>query len=211
MSAMADRWIEPQRHRSLGLSLTWWSAGAIGGLAGGLFPNPLVAAALSAALVGLLQALAFRPDLRYGAAWFGATAAAGAFGFAAMLVGALAFAEVAGGEAPLLREGLLAWMGLGAIGGLLLAAAQAPLTGRRGLAITWCILGVAGGGILWPAGFAIGRRFGPELGASIAELIPHLSLLTGEPAGQAASFATAWLLHALPFGLLVAARSGGGR
>src|SRR5688572_1289925 len=30
MSAMADRWIESQRHSSWRLSLSWWSAGAIG-------------------------------------------------------------------------------------------------------------------------------------------------------------------------------------
>ncbi|HEX6101531.1 MAG TPA: hypothetical protein VF031_00655 [Alphaproteobacteria bacterium] len=209
MSAMAEQWSEPRRRASL--SLSWWSAAAAGGLAGGLLPQPLLASALAAALVGLLQALAFRPDLRYGAAWSGATALAGAVGFGAMVVGARAFADVAGGEPGLVREGLLAWLGLGALGGLLLAAAQAPLTGRPGLASAWCILGIVGGGILWPAGYAIGRRYGPELGASIAELAPQLSFLTAEPVGQAAAFALAWLLHALPFGLLVASRSGGER
>ena len=211
MSAMADRWVEPRSRSSLSLSLIWWSSGAAGGFIGGLTPHPLMAAALSAALVGLMQALAFRPDLRYGAAWFGATAAAGALGFGAMLVGALAFSEIAGGEARLLREGLLAWVGLGALGGFLLAAAQAPLTGRRGLAVAWCVLGVIGGAILWPAGFAIGRRFGPELAAAVAEVAPQLSFLTADPVAQAASFAMAWLLYALPFGLLVGSRSGGGR
>ncbi|MDF2763948.1 MAG: hypothetical protein K0S81_942 [Rhodospirillales bacterium] len=209
MSAMAEQWSEP-RSRA-GLSFSWWSAAAAGGLAGGLLPDPLLAAAVASALVGLLQALAFRPDLRYGAAWSGATTLAGAVGFGAMVIGATAFAEVAGAEPALVREGLLAWLGLGALGGLLLAAAQAPLTGRPGLAAAWCILGIVGGGILWPAGYAIGRRYGPELAASIAEAAPQLSFLAAEPVGQAAAFALAWLLHSFPFGLLVASRSGGER
>jgi hypothetical protein len=209
MSALADRWTNQRSRSSLGLSFVWGLAGAAGGFAGGLVPHPLLGAVLSAALVGLVQALTFRPDLRYGAAWFGASAAAGAIGFAAFVVGALALAGVAGEESPLFRQGLLAWIALGAAGGLLLGAAQAPLTGRRGLALTWCGLGLLGGAVLWPAGFAIGRRFWPELADGIADFAPQLTFLAAEPAGRAASFAMAWLLYVMPFGMLVASRSGG--
>lgn len=207
MSAMADRWTRHRSRSSLALAAVWGLAGAVGGFAGGLVPHPLLGAVLSAALVGLFQALTFRPDLRYGAAWFGATAAFGAVGFAAFAVGALALAEVAGADTPLFRQGLLAWIALGAMGGLILAAAQAPLTGRHSLALTWCALGLLGGSVLWPAGFAIGRRFWPELADGVAGLAPQITFLATEPAGQAASFALAWLLYVLPFGMLVASRS----
>jgi hypothetical protein len=206
MSAMAEGWSEPRSRSRWVLFLIWWAAAAAGGLAGGLLPNPFAGAAVSAALVGLLQALAFRPDLRYGAAWFGSTAIAGAIGFAAMLVGALAFSEISGGEPGLLRQGLAAWIGLSALGGLLLAGAQAPLAGRRNLTIGWCALGLFAGAVLWPAGFATGHRFGPEL----ALLLFPLERPAGEPShsvAQAAAFALAWFFHSVPFGILVASSS----
>jgi hypothetical protein len=212
MSATTGPWTEPRGRRRMALWLVWWLGGALGGLIGGLLPHPLVAAAVAAALVGLFQALAFRPDLRYGAAWFGATAAAGAVGFGAMVLGALAFAGAAGGDPAIAREGLLTWIALGAAGGLLLAAAQAPLTGRPGLAASWCLLGLIGGGVLWTAGLAIGRRFGPELASALAAAVPQLSgQAAGESLAQAAGFALAWLLHGLPFGLIVAGASGDDR
>jgi hypothetical protein len=181
-------------------------AGAVGGMMGGLLPQPLAAAALSATLVGLLQALTLRPDLRYGAAWFGATSIAGTLGFAAAIVGARAFTQAIEDDPYLWREGLAAWIGLGAMGGLLLAAAQAPLTGRRRLASSWCLLGLLGGGALWPAGLAIGYRFGPDLALWLAEINPTIHA-TPEAVRQAAGYAIAWLLHSLPFGILIAATS----
>ena len=203
MSAMAEGWSEPRSRSRLVLFLIWWAAAAVGGLAGGVLPNPFAGAALSAALVGLLQALAFRPDLRYGAAWFGSTAIAGAIGFSAMLVGALAFAGVAGGEPALLRQGLAAWIALSASGGLLLACAQAPLAGRRSLTIGWCALGLFAGAVLWPAGFATGHRFGPELASLILEP-EQPGDGSSSSLAQAAAFALAWFFHAVPFGILVA-------
>ncbi len=173
---------------------------------GGLLAQPLAAAALSAVLVALLQALALRPDLRYGVAWFGATSVAGTLGFGAAIVGAGAFAQVPENDPALLREGLAACIGLGAIGGLLLAAAQAPLTGRTRLARNWCLLGLLGGGALWPAGLAFGYRFGPELALRLAEISPEV-YATPDATRQAVGYAAAWLLYSLPFGILVAANS----
>jgi hypothetical protein len=207
MSAMAERRIEPHRRRRTLTALAWWAAAAAGGVAGGLLPHPLAAAVVSAAAVGMLQALTFRSDLRYGAAWFGATAIAGALGIGAAVVGGFAFAEVAGGERSLVREGLAAWIGLAGLGGLLLAAAQAPLSGRRGLALDWCVLGLLAGGMLWPAGLALGYRFGPDLAARLTEVLPQVAG-TRVPIVQTVSFAAAWLLHSLPFGIVVAATSG---
>jgi hypothetical protein len=209
MSATTRPWTEPRGRSRAALWLVWWLGGALGGMLGGLIPHPIVGAAMASALVGFFQAIAFRPDLRYGAAWFGATAVAGAVGFGAMVLGALAFASVAGGDPAIAREGLLTWIALGAGGGLLLAAAQAPLTGRPGLAASWCLIGLLGGGVLWPAGLAIGRRFGPELASALAGVVPPLSGAAAlDLVAQAAGFALAWLLHALPFGLIVAGAAG---
>jgi hypothetical protein len=204
MSALADRWAEPRGRSRILTALTWWIAGLIGGAAGGVLPNPLQAAAVSAVAVGLLQTLSFRPDLRYGAAWFGASAVAGSLGFGAAVIGSLAFAGLSGGEPAALREALGAWMALAGIGGLLLAAAQAPLTGRRGLAILWCLLGMGAGAVLWPTGLTLGHRFGADLAREAAAMLPMLeqSTLTVQ---QAAGFAAAWVLYSLPFGILVAA------
>ena len=206
MSALAERLTTSRRQRRLAAPLAWWAAGAIGGMVGGLASHPLAGAAISAALVGLLQALALRPDLRYGVAWLGSTTLAGALGFGAAVVGAGAFAQVIEGDPALRSEGLAAWIGLGALGGLLLAAAQAPLTGRAGLAWSWCPLGLLAGGALWPAGLAIGQRFGPELALWLIEINPDLHL-TPDAARQAVGYAAAWLLHSVPFGMLVAANS----
>ena len=207
MSALAERWAGPRARSGSLTGFYWWAAAAIGGAMGGLLPHPLAAAAASAAAVGMLQALTLRSDLRYGAAWFGATVIAGALGFCAAVVGGLAFAEVAGGELPLLREGLAAWIGLAGLGGLLLAAAQAPLTGRRDLAWGWCFLGLLAGGVLWPIGLALGHRLGPELVLRLTELLPQAAH-TRAPIAQAVGFAAAWLLHSLPFGIVIAATSG---
>lgn len=207
MSTMAERRVGPHRRSRILTALAWWAAAAAGGAAGGVLPHPLAAAMVSAAAVGMLQALTFRSNLRYGAAWFGTTAIAGALGFGATVVGGLAFAEVAGGELPLLREGLAAWVGLAGLGGLLLAAAQAPLSGRRSLALGWCVLGLLAGGTLWPAGLALGHRFGPELAVRLTEVLPQVAG-TKVPITQAAAFAAAWLLQSLPFGIMVAATAG---
>lgn len=206
MSAIVEPWAETRGRGWIVAPLVWWAASAAGGLAGGLLSHPLLGAAFSACVVALLHALALRGDLRYGSAWFVASALAGTLGFAAAVVGAGAFSEAAGGDPALLREGLAAWIGLGAAGGLLLAAAQAPLTGRRTLALVWCALGLSGGGLLWPAGLALGYRFGAEGAMRLAEIFPQMTL-TPRSAEQALGYMLAWLLHSLPFGLLVATNS----
>jgi hypothetical protein len=204
VSALAEKWVEPRVGGRTAIALTWWLAALIGGAIGGAVPHPLQGAAASAAAVGLLQTLSFRPDLRYGAGWFCASALAGSLGFGAAVIGGLAFADLTGGEPAALREGLAAWAALSAIGGLLLAAAQAPLTGRRGLGIVWCLLGLCAGAVLWPAGLTLGHRLGVEASREAASLLPQLADHEGS-LRQAVEFAMAWFLHSLPFGLMVAA------
>ena len=210
MSALAERWAEQRERSRIGTAFAWWLAALAGGAAGGLLTHALGAAAASAILVGLLQALSFRADLRYGSAWFFASSIAGALGFSAMVVGASAFAEVAGREPAALREGLIAWISLAGLGGLLLGAAQAPLSGRRGLGTAWAMLALSSGALLWPLGFAAGHRFGPEAAERLSAALPALAD-ANLPLTQSAAFACAWLLFSLPFGLLVAANSAGRR
>ncbi len=207
MTTVAERRVDPRRSGRALVALAWWCVAALGGAAGGLLPEPRAAAIASAAAVGLLQALVLRADLRYGAAWFGASAIAGGLGFGAAVVGGLAFAEIAGGELALLREGLAAWVGLAALGGLLLAAAQAPLSGRRRLAWNWCVLGLVAGGALWPAGLIEGHRFGVALVGRLTEIAPQLAD-TRVPISQTVAYAAAWLLYSIPFGIVVATTSG---
>jgi hypothetical protein len=208
MSALAEGWTTQRRWRiSLSSGFCWWGGAFIGGAIGGLVLQPHSAVVSSAIAVALLQALAFRSDFRYGAAWFGATAVAGAIGFGAAVVGGLAFAEAAIHNSPVLGQASAAWLVLSALGGLLLAAAQAPLTGRRDLAWGWCILGLFAGGVLWPAGLVLGHWLGPELSAQLALVYPQSPALKASIV-QATAFAAAWLLHSLPFGVIVTSASG---
>jgi hypothetical protein len=197
---------EPIRQRSrFLLVLAWWSAAAVGGAIGGFVQDPRLAAAASAFAVALLQAAVLGADFRYSAAWFGCSALGGAAGMFLAVIGGLAAIEVSGEGAEVIREGLIAWIALSAIGGLLLASAQAPLTGRRSLALWWLALGVVGGAVLWPLGLALGDHFGPRIGAGLVglQLWPSSPQNDGLIA-QACSLAAAWALHAVPFGLVVA-------
>ena len=150
MSTLAASWTAQQWRICLTTGLCWWGGAAIGGALSGLLLRPHAAIPASACTVALFQALTFRADPRFGTAWFGATTVAGALGFGATVVGGTAFAEVAGHELPLSGQAAAAWIVLSALGGLLLAAAQAPLTGPRKLAWAWRILGLFAGGVLWP-------------------------------------------------------------
>lgn len=199
---MAASWTAQRWRICLTTGLCWWGGAAVGGALGGLLLQPHAAIAASACAVALCQALTFRSDPRFGAAWFGATAVSGALGFGAAVIGGIAFAEVAGHELQFASQAALAWVVLSALGGLLLAAAQAPLTGRRNLATAWCILGIFAGGVLWPAGLVLGHWVGPELARKLGEIYPQTPALKTSVV-QATAFAAAWLLYSLPFGLIV--------
>lgn len=202
MSTLAASWTAQQWRICLTTGLCWWGGAAIGGALGGLLLQPHAAIPASACTVALFQALTFRADPRFGTAWFGATTVAGALGFGATVVGGTAFAEVAGHELSLSGQAAAAWIVLSALGGLLLAAAQAPLTGPRKLAWAWRILGLFAGGVLWPAGLVLGHWLGPELARGLVEIYPQSAALKTSVV-QATAFAAAWLLYSLPFGVIV--------
>ena len=188
---MAQTWTAQHWRICLSTGFCWWGGAAIAGALSGLLLHPRPAVAASACAVALFQALTFRSDRRYGVAWFGATAVAGAVGFGAAVVGSIAFAEVANRNLPLSGQAAAVWIGLSALGGLLLAAAQAPLTGRRNLAWAWCITGLFAGAVLWPAGLVLGQWVGPELARRLAEIYPQTPALNGSVV-QATAFASAW-------------------
>ena len=194
------------RRRSATLvALAWCAAAAAGGAIGSLAGDARLCAAASAVAVALLQAALLGSNLRYGSAWFLASGLAGAAGMFLSVIGGVALLEAAALDANALGEGIAAWLVLGAVGGALLAATQAPLTGRRSLALTWLGLGAAGGAVLWPLGLWLGYRYGPALGQRMAEL--GLGLSEGRPvetASRLLGFTAAWLLHAIPFSLLFA-------
>jgi hypothetical protein len=209
MTATWEPWIATSGRDRVLLAVAWWSGAAVGGLLGGsiggVAGDPRIGAIASAVVVALLQASLLGPAVRSGVPWFCISALAGTLGMLLAVVGGLALQEAAQAAPEQIPQGLAAWAALSGAGGLILAAAQAPLVGGRGVAAGWTVLGAVAGAFLWPIGLAVGRRFGPDLAEAAASvgLIPE-GEESAVPIVAASCLAAAWLLHAIPFGLLYA-------